>query len=228
MLVCIPNILDAAQLVSLRERLDRAGDAWVDGRVTAGYQGAPVKFNQQIDERSDVALACQRIVVPALERHPIFISAVLPNVMYPLMFNRYGEGMTFGAHVDGSVRIHPQDGRKIRTDVSATLFLTNPADYDGGELQIEDTYGRHSIKLAAGDMVVYPATSLHQVAPITRGVRTSCFFWVQSLIRDDSQRALLYEMDGAIQRLNQTNADEVARRSLIGCYHNLVREWSET
>ena len=166
--------------------------------------------------------------MPALERNPLFISAVLPNMLYPLMFNRYSEGMSFGAHVDGSVRIHPQDGRKIRTDVSATLFLTNPADYDGGELQIEDTYGRHSIKLAAGDMVVYPATSLHQVAPITRGVRTSCFFWVQSLIRDDSQRALLYEMDGAIQRLNQTNADEVARRSLIGCYHNLVREWSET
>ena len=227
MLVCIPHILDAAQLVSLRERLDRA-NAWVDGRVTAGYQGAPVKFNQQIDEHSDVAAACQRIIVPALERNPEFISAVLPNLLYPLMFNRYGEGMTFGAHVDGSVRIHPQDGRKIRTDVSATLFLTNPEDYDGGELIVEDTYGRHAVKLAAGDMVVYPATSLHQVTPITRGVRTSCFFWAQSLIRDDQQRALLYEMDGAIQRLNQTNADEMARRSLIGCYHNLVRQWSET
>ena len=227
MLVWIPNVLDAAQLVSLRERLDRA-NAWVDGRVTAGYQGAPVKFNQQIDEQSDVALACQRIIMPALERHPEFISAVLPNLLYPLMFNRYSEGMSFGAHVDGSVRIHPQDGRKIRTDVSATLFLTNPEDYDGGELIVEDTYGRHAVKLAAGDMVVYPATSLHQVTPITRGVRTSCFFWAQSLIRDDQQRALLYEMDGAIQRLNQTNADEMARRSLIGCYHNLVRQWSET
>src|SRR5438046_3320089 len=228
MLVCSPTVLDAGQLVSLRARLDGANEAWVDGRVTAGYQGAPVKFNQQIDEASDVALACQRIVVSALERHPIFISAVLANVIYPPMFNRYGEGMKFGAHVDGSVRIHPQDGRKLRTDVSATLFLTNPADYDGGELQIEDTYGRHSIKLPAGDLVVYPASSLHQVAPITRGVRTSCFFWVQSLVRDDQQRALLYEMDGAIQRLNQTNADETARRSLIGCYHNLVRQWSET
>jgi PKHD-type hydroxylase len=144
------------------------------------------------------------------------------------MFNRYGEGMTFGAHVDGSVRIHPQDGRKVRTDVSATLFLTNPADYDGGELVVDDTYGSHTVKLAAGDMVVYPATSLHRVNPITRGVRTSCFFWVQSLVRDDQRRALLYEMDGAIQRLNQTNADEAARRSLIGCYHNLVRQWSET
>jgi PKHD-type hydroxylase len=227
-LVCIPNVLDAAQLVSLRARLDGAGGAWVDGRVTAGYQGAPVKLNQQIDERSEVALACQRIIVPALERNPAFISAVLPNAIYPLMFNRYSEGMTFGPHVDGSIRIHPQDGRKIRTDVSATLFLTSPEDYDGGELHVEDTYGRHSIKLGAGDMVVYPATSLHQVTPITRGVRTSCFFWVQSLVRDDSQRALLHDMDGAIQRLNQTNADEVARRSLIGCYHNLVREWSET
>jgi PKHD-type hydroxylase len=228
MLVCVPNVLDAAQLVSVRERLDRANEAWVDGRVTAGYQGAPVKFNQQVDERSAVAVACQRIVVSALERNPIFISAVLPNMIYPPMFNRYGEGMKFGAHVDGSVRLHPHDGRKLRTDVSATLFLTNPDEYDGGELQVEDTYGRHSIKLGAGDMVVYPATSLHQVSPITRGVRTSCFFWVQSLIRDDSQRALLHDMDNAIQRLNQTNADEVARRSLIGCYHNLVRQWSET
>ncbi len=227
MLVCIPNVLDAAQIVSLRERLDRA-NSWVDGRVTAGYQGAPVKFNQQIDELSDVAMACQRIVVSALERHPTFTSAVLPNSIYPPMFNRYGEGMKFGAHVDGSVRINPQTGAKLRTDVSATLFLTNPDDYDGGELQIEDTFGRHSIKLGAGDMVVYPATSLHQVAPITRGTRTACFFWVQSLIREDSQRALLHDMDNAIQRLNQTDADEIARRSLIGCYHNLVRQWSET
>src|SRR5215813_1691383 len=203
MLVCIPNVLDAAQIVSLRERLDRA-NCWVDGRVTAGYQGAPVKFNQQIDERSDVALACQRIVVPALESNPLFISAVLPNAIYPPMFNRYSEGMTFGAHVDGSVRLHPRDGRKLRTDVSATLFLSNPDEYDGGELLVEDTYGQHSVKLPAGDMVVYPATSLHQVAPITRGVRVGCFFWIQSLIRNDVQRTLLYEMDTAIQRLNQT------------------------
>jgi PKHD-type hydroxylase len=228
MLICIPKVLDASQVISLRERLDHANDGWVDGRVTAGYQGAPVKFNQQIDERSDVAHACQRIVVSALERHPMFISAVLPNAIYPPMFNRYGEGMRFGAHVDGSLRIHPAEGRKLRTDVSATLFLTNPADYDGGELLIEDTYGRHSIKLEAGDMVVYPASSLHEVSPITRGTRTSCFFWVQSLIRDDHQRALLHQMDTAIQRLNQTDADELARRTLVGCYHNLIREWSET
>lgn len=228
MLVCIPNVLDAGQLISVRARLTQANEAWVDGRVTAGYQGAPVKFNQQIDERSEVALACQRIIVSALETNPLFISAVLPNVIYPPMFNRYSEGMKFGAHVDGSVRLHPHDGRKLRTDVSATLFLTNPGDYEGGELEIHDTYGRHSVKLNAGDMVVYPATSLHQVTPITRGVRTSCFFWVQSLIRDDGHRAVLYQMDDAIQRLNETNADEIARRALIGCYHNLVRIWSET
>ena len=228
MLVCIPKVLDASQLISVRERLDHANEGWVDGRVTAGYQGAPVKFNQQIDERSEVAHACQQIVVSALERHPMFISAVLPNTIYPPMFNRYSEGMKFGAHVDGSLRIHPRDGSKLRTDVSATLFLTNPQEYDGGELLIDDTFGRHSIKLEAGDMVVYPATSLHQVSPITRGTRTSCFFWVQSLIRDDNQRSLLYQMDTAIQRLNQTDADEVARRTLIGCYHNLIREWSDT
>jgi len=227
MLVCIPDVLDAAQIVSLRERLERAND-WVDGRVTAGYQGAPVKFNEQIDERSQTALDCQRIVISALERNPLFISAVLPNTIYPPMFNRYGVGSKFGPHVDGSVRLHPYDGRKIRTDVSATLFLTNPDDYDGGELTVEDTYGLHKVKLKAGHMVVYPATSLHHVTPITRGLRTSCFFWVQSLVRDDGQRALLFEMDNAIQRLNETNADETARRTLVGCYHNLVREWSET
>ncbi len=228
MLVCIPDILDAGALVSLRARLDGANEAWVDGRVTAGYQGAPVKFNQQIDEASDVALACQRIVVGALETNPLFISAVLPNVIYPPMFNRYGQGMKFGAHVDGSVRIHPYNGTKLRTDVSATLFLTNPDEYEGGELEVEDTYGRHSVKLPAGSMVVYPATSLHQVTPVTRGMRTSCFFWVQSLIRDATRRSVLHQMDEAIQRLNQLNADEIARRSLIGCYHNLVRIWSET
>ncbi|KWW34581.1 Fe2+-dependent dioxygenase [Cupriavidus metallidurans] len=228
MLVRIPQILNAEQLAMLREQLDHAGDAWVDGRVTAGYSGAPVKFNQQIDERSEAAAQCQHLVLSALERNPLFISAVLPNIVYPPMFNRYSEGMTFGLHVDGGVRLHPHNGRKLRTDVSATLFLSDPASYDGGELQIEDTYGVHSVKLAAGDMVVYPSTSLHQVTPITRGVRVGCFFWIQSLIRDDGQRALLFDMDNAIQTLNQTNADERARRTLVGCYHNLLRQWSDT
>lgn len=227
MLIAIPKVLDAPQLDALRQLLEQAGPAWVDGRVTAGYQGAGVKFNQQIDERSQVAQQCQEIILAALERHPRFISAALPNLVYPPMFNRYGAGMNFGAHVDGSVRIHPHNGSKFRTDVSATLFLSPASSYDGGELQIDDTYGSHSVKLEAGDMVIYPSTSLHQVTPITRGVRTACFFWVQSLVRDDGQRSMLFDMDNAIQKLNQTNADEIARRTLIGCYHNLMRQWSD-
>ena len=228
MLLSVPKVLNAQQLAEVRSRLDEAGDAWVDGRVTAGYQGRSVKLNQQIDEASDVAAACQAIILGALERHPMFISAALPNEVYPPMFNRYGEGMTFGAHVDGGVRIHPHTGRKFRTDISATLFLAEPESYDGGELQIMDTYGTHGVKLSAGDMVLYPATSLHQVTGVTRGVRLGCFFWVQSLIRDDGQRGILYDLDTAIQRLNATGADEGARDTLVGCYHNLLRQWGET
>lgn len=227
MLLHIPQVLDAQQLAGVRALLDNNPQAWVDGRVTAGFQGAPVKFNQQIDEHSSVAQQAQHIILAALERHPLFISATLPNVVYPPMFNRYGEGMHFGAHVDGSVRLHPHDGSKLRTDISATLFLSEAGDYDGGELEVEDTYGRHAVKLAAGDLVIYPASSLHQVTPITRGVRMACFFWVQSLIRDDGQRTLLFEMDTAIQSLNQSCADATARRTLVGCYHNLMRQWSD-
>ncbi len=228
MLLNIPKVLNARQLAEVRGLLDDAGEAWVDGRVTAGYQGAVVKVNQQIDEASEVAARAQAIVLSALERHPMFISAALPNSVYPPMFNRYGEGMTFGAHVDGGVRIHPHTGGKLRTDISATLHLTEPGDYDGGELQVMDTYGMQSVKLAAGDMVLYPSTSLHQVTPVTRGVRVGCFFWVQSLVRDDLQRSLLYDMDTAIQRLNATGADEGARTTLVGVYHNLLRQWAET
>jgi len=228
MLVAIPQALDASQLHALRALLEAAGDAWVDGRVSAGWQGAPVKHNEQIDERSAVAAECQALVLGALERHPLFISAVLPNEVYPPMFNRYGDGMAFGAHVDGSVRIHPHTGRKLRTDVSATLFLSEPGDYDGGELVVHDAYGAHQVKLAAGDMVVYPATSLHEVTPVTRGRRLGCFFWIQSLVRDDAQRSMLFDLDNAIQRLNRTGADAHARRGLVGVYHNLMRQWSET
>ncbi len=228
MLVCLPQVLNATELAQLCTLLAGAGAAWVDGRVTAGHQGAPVKFNQQIDEQSRVATDCQQIVVSALERNPLFISAALPNVLYPPMFNRYGEGMGFGLHVDGGVRLHPHNGSKLRTDLSATLFLSDPQSYDGGVLQMEDTYGTHSAKLAAGDMVLYPATSLHQVTPVTRGVRMACFMWVQSLVRDDAERALLFDLDTAIQRLNQTAADDIARRTLTGTYHNLLRKWSDT
>jgi PKHD-type hydroxylase len=228
MLVAIPNALGAQQLHEVRARLEAAGDAWMDGRVSAGWQGAPVKHNEQIDERAAVAAECQSVILGALERHPLFISAVLPNEVYPPMFNRYGEGMAFGAHVDGSVRIHPHTGRKLRTDVSATLFLNEPDEYDGGELVVHDAFGAHRVKLAAGDMVVYPATSLHEVTPITRGHRLASFFWIQSLVRDDARRSMMFDLDNAIQRLNRTGADALARRDLVGVYHNLMRQWSDT
>jgi PKHD-type hydroxylase len=228
MLVAIPDALGARQLQEVRALLDGAGDAWVDGRVSAGWQGAPVKHNEQIDERSAVAAQCQAVVLGALERHPLFISAVLPNEVYPPMFNRYSQGMAFGAHVDGSVRIHPHSGRKLRTDVSATLFLNEPDDYDGGELVVHDAFGAHRVKLPAGHMAIYPATSLHEVTPITRGRRLASFFWIQSLVRDDAQRSMMFDLDNAIQRLNQTGADALARRGLVGVYHNLMRQWSDT
>ena len=228
MLITIDQALPAGAVSQVRQILADAGDVWVDGRVTAGYQGAPVKRNQQIDEGSAAAAQAQGLVLAALERHPLFISAALPNKVYPPMFNRYGEGMAFGTHVDGGVRIDPHTGRKLRTDISATLFLSDPDDYDGGELEISDTYGVHSVKLNAGDLLLYPSSSLHQVRPITRGERLGCFFWIQSLVRDDGQRTLLHELDAAIQRLNLTEADPEARRSLVATYHNLLRLWAET
>jgi len=227
MLIHVPRVLNAEQITAMRARLDAGGDAWVDGRATAGYQGAPVKRNQQLAEGNPLTLELADTVLAMLERNPLFISAVLPNQVYPPLFNRYGPGMTFGDHVDGAVRVLP-NGVKLRTDVSATLFLSEPHEYDGGELVIQDTYGAHQVKLAAGDMIVYPASSVHSVTPITRGERVGCFFWVQSLVRDDAQRALLFDLDNAIQRLNVTQADDGARRTLVGCYHNLLRQWSLT
>ncbi len=227
MLIHIEKVLSRETVASLRTALNSGNEAWVDGLVTAGHQGAPVKFNSQVDENSPIARECQRVVAAALERNPLFISAALPNILYPPMFNRYEQDMKFGLHVDGGIRLHPHTGQKIRTDLAATLFLSEPDTYDGGELQIEDTYGTHSAKYAAGDMVLYPATSLHEVTPVTRGMRLACFTWVQSMIRDDGDRRLLFEMDSAIQRLNATDADEAARRALIGTYHNLLRKWGE-
>jgi PKHD-type hydroxylase len=227
MLVHIENLLSTEQVRLVRSKLDATSAPWVDGRVTAGFQGAPVKFNQQIDELSPLAHELGDLILAQLERQPRFISACLPLAVYPPMFNRYGEGMNFGSHVDGSIRIVPGTGRRLRTDISATLFLSEPGDYDGGELQIDDAFGMHSVKLAAGDMIVYPASSLHRVMPITRGTRVASFFWVQSMIRDDAQRTLLFDMDNAIQTLNRTGADETARSTLVGNYHNLVRMWGE-
>jgi PKHD-type hydroxylase len=227
MLIAVEQALPAEQVSELRTALRGAGEAWVDGRATAGYQGAPVKFNQQIDEASDVARRCQQVILAALERHPLFISAALPNLVYPPMFNRYGEGMTFGAHVDGGVRLDPATGRKLRTDISATLFLSDPDDYDGGELEVSDTYGAHSVKLAAGDMILYPATSLHHVRPVTRGARIASFFWIQSMIRDDGKRTIMFDLDNAIQRLNIDHADHPSAIQMTGVYHNLLRRWAD-
>jgi PKHD-type hydroxylase len=227
MMLAIPGVLDAAAVAALRDAL-LASDAWVDGRVTAGWQGAPVKRNQQIDEGSQVAADARAFVLEVLQAHPLFISAALPNRVYPPMFNRYGEGMAFGAHVDGGVRLDPRTGLKLRTDLSATLFLSDPGDYDGGELEIADAYGVQAVKLNAGDLIFYPASSLHQVTPITRGERLASVFWVQSLVREDARRKILFDLDQAIQTLNSTGADEGARTALVGCYHNLLREWSAT
>ena len=227
MLVQIPKLLSDEQVRTMRMKLDAADAPWVDGRATAGYQGAQVKHNQQIDERTALARDLGDIVLAALERNPLFISAVLPQRVYPPLFNRYEGGMQFGSHVDGAVRLLPGRGEKIRTDVSATLFLASPESYDGGELLIEDTYGTHAVKLAAGDAVIYPATSLHRVAPVTRGARVASFFWVQSMVRDDAQRALLFDLDRSIQRLNMRVADEPAMVDLVGVYHNLLRQWAD-
>ncbi len=227
MLLQIPNVLAAAQVAALRVRLETADAPWVDGRATAGHTGAPVKFNQQIDERAAMARELGDVVLAALERNPLFISAALPQRVYPPLFNRYGAGMQFGAHVDGAVRLLPGSSDKLRTDLSATLFLADPGEYDGGELQVEDAYGLQRVKLAAGDMLLYPASSLHRVTEVTRGTRLACFFWVQSMVRDDTRRALLFDLDRAIQRLLSTAADQAACISLTGVYHNLLRQWAE-
>ncbi|HEY3488392.1 MAG TPA: Fe2+-dependent dioxygenase [Gammaproteobacteria bacterium] len=225
MLLIVPKVLTAEQLNRCRGTLAAAD--WVDGRVTAGYQGAQVKQNRQLPENSALARELGDLVLAALERNPLFISAALPQRMYPPMFNCYEGGEHFGSHVDNAVRLIPGTGTKIRTDISATLFLTEPEDYDGGELLVEDTYGTHSVKLPAGDMVLYPSTSLHKVTAVTRGTRLASFFWIQSMIRDDGQRTLLFDLDTAIQHLHAGSADEAARTRLVGCYHNLLRMWAD-
>lgn len=226
MLITIPDVLNPQQVAHCRQLL-QATD-WTDGKVTAGHQGRRVKDNAQLPEGSQAAHELGDLVLSALERNPLFISAALPSIVYPPMFNRYQDGQHFGAHIDNAVRLLPGTGRKIRTDISATLFLSEPDDYDGGELMIEDTYGMHSAKLPAGHMLVYPSTSLHKVEPVTRGARLASFFWVQSMVRDDGQRTLLFDMDSAIQQLHRTGADPDALVRLTGSYHNLLRMWAET
>ena len=225
--VRIPNLLTEEQLATMRASLNGESAPWVDGRVTAGHQGVQVKNNSQLDEASPMARELGNFVVTQLERNALFISAVLPNRVYPPMFNRYGEGMAFGTHVDGTVRMIPGTNHKLRTDLSATLFLTQPQDYDGGELIVDSDFGSQSAKYPAGDMVVYSSTSRHRVNAVTRGVRLACVFWIQSLIRDDAQRAQLFELDHTIQRLTQSGADADSLVRLTSHYHGLLRAWTE-
>lgn len=225
MLVHLRGVLNASQLAMVSKRLNAAD--WVDGRQTAGAQSAKVKHNQQLAEESEDARALGQIIVAALERHPVFLSAALPRKLFPPLFNRYAEGMAFGTHIDNAIRQVPGTPHRIRTDLSATLFLTDPETYQGGALVIEDTYGTHAIKLPAGDMVLYPSSSLHHVEKITSGTRTAAFFWVQSMVRDDAERALLYELDTAIRTIGQDAPESQALITLTGCYHNLIRRWSE-
>jgi PKHD-type hydroxylase len=226
MLVAIPDLLDRAQLSHVQQTLDAA--AWADGRITAGYQSSQVKNNQQLPEDSEAARTLGNAVLDALSRNLLFMSAALPAKVFPPLFNRYAGGQAFGTHVDNAIRPVAGTRERIRTDLSATLFLCDPASYDGGELVVEDTYGLKSVKLPAGHLILYPATSLHRVQPVTRGVRVASFFWIQSMVRDDGQRSILFDMDMAIQRLRgEVGEQHPALISLTGSYHNLLRRWAE-
>jgi PKHD-type hydroxylase len=222
MLIAIPEVFDKEQTGQLRAELDRA--EWVDGKVTAGHQSALTKRNSQIPENSPVARAVGERILQALGSNPLFRSAALPLRVFPPLFNRYAGGQDFGTHVDNAIRTHAASGHRIRTDLSCTLFFSEPDDYDGGELIVEDTYGSQRIKLPAGHMVLYPSTSLHSVTPVTRGARVSSFFWLQSMVRSDEQRRLLFDLDQGIQLLEPGSAAAV---KLTGVYHNLLRQWVE-
>jgi PKHD-type hydroxylase len=225
MMVHIPGVLAPEQVSRCRDVMEKA--AWVDGRATAGHQSAKVKHNLQLPESAPEARELGDMVIQALGRNALFVSAVLPKQVFPPLFNRYDAGMTFGAHVDNAIRAYLDTPLQVRTDVSATLFISAPEDYDGGELVVEDTYGQHSVKLPAGDMIVYPGTSLHNVTPITRGSRIASFFWTQSLIRDDARRALLFDLDMSIRRLGADHPEHASVVSLTSTYHNLLRQWAE-
>lgn len=226
MMLQIPEVLTKTQVAECRAILD-AGP-WVDGNLTSGFQAARAKTNEQLPQDCEAARRVGEAILQALEANPLFVSAALPEFILPPMFNRYGEGMGFKDHVDNAIRRDPVSGRRLRTDLSATLFLEEPENYDGGELVVNDLYGDHVVKLGAGDMILYPSSSLHHVTPVTRGRRTASFFWIQSLIRDDAKRTMLLEMDVAIQRLaRKVEADDEGVLSLTGVYHNLLRQWAE-
>ena len=225
MLTQIPDVLTPAQVAEARRVLDAAD--WQDGRVTAGHQSARAKHNQQLPEDHPVARQLGDAIVRALQNNPLFVAAALPLRVFPPLFNRYAGGHSFGNHVDNAIRQVPGAPVRIRTDLSATLFLSGPDEYDGGELLIEDTYGVHRVKLPAGHMVLYPASSLHNVQPVTRGARVASFFWIQSMIRDDGERTLLFDLDNAIQAIARDAPDHPSAVQLTSVYHNLLRRWAE-
>lgn len=225
MLLPVPDVLTAAQLNEARQLLDLA--EWIDGRVTAGHQSVRSKNNMQLPENSEAARRIGEMILNSLGQNPLFIAAALPFRVFPPLFNRYQGGESFGTHVDNAIRQVTGTGHRIRTDLSATLFFSEPQEYDGGELVVEDTYGTHNVKLPAGHMILYPATSLHHVRPVTRGARIASFFWIQSMVRDDGERSLLFDLDTAIQRINRDNAEHPAAVQLTGVYHNLLRRWAE-
>jgi PKHD-type hydroxylase len=225
MLLRIPRVLSPEQVTHCRNLLSEAD--WVDGRVTAGHQSSRVKDNLQLPEDSPVARELSQLVQRALENSPLFFSGALPAKVFPPLFNRYRGGQAFGTHVDNAVRQVRGTSHRVRTDLSATLFLSAPHEYDGGELLIEDTFGTQQVKLAAGDAVLYPASSLHRVQPVTRGERIASFFWVQSMVRDDGERTLLFDLDTAIQKLAGESPDHAAVVQLTGIYHNLLRRWAD-
>ena len=226
MMVHIPGVLSPEQVAECRQLLQQA--QWIDGKATAGFQSAMTKDNMQLPQDSVQARQMGELILQALSRNPLFISAALPSKVFPPLFNCYQGGQSFGLHVDNAVREVPATGERIRTDLSATLFFTCPDEYDGGELLVEDTYGAHSVKLPAGDMILYPSTSLHRVSPVTRGARVCSFFWLQSMVRDDGQRSLLFDLDSSIQQLNrELGAGHSSSVQLTGVYHNLLRRWAD-
>ena len=226
MLLHIPNVLTQDELRGIRARLDRSD--WQDGRATVGAQGGQVKRNRQLPEASPEARELSAIVQGALARNAMFFAAVLPVRSMPPLFNRYGVGEHYGNHVDGAVRVVPGASGMLRTDVSGTLFLSAPEEYEGGELVVQDTYGEHEVKLDAGDLIVYPSTSVHRVEPVTQGERICSFFWTQSMIRDDTRRSMLYELDRTIESLRARLGDCQETVALTAHYHNLLRQWAET
>ena len=225
MMLHIPGVLSQQQVAAMRARLD-ASD-WIDGRATVGAQGASVKQNRQLPEASPLALELGRTVLEALAGNALFFAAALPLRIIPPLFNSYAGGEHYGAHVDGALRRVAGGGPWVRTDVSSTLFLSDPDDYDGGELIVTDAYGEHEVKLPAGDLILYPSTSVHRVEPVTRGARVCAFFWTQSMVRDDARRAMLLELDQNIQSLRARLGDCAELVGLTGHYHNLLRQWSE-